>query len=166
MSLLVFLMVWSCIGRYLQSSSLPSSICVRWNSTDCPGGDRAITNLVVRLQYNYTGNSPLREGPTIVKNTSENGAVYELQYPNWNVRTGAGLVQFYFEQLEHGGGNCNCVTIYFHQTCTSVNRLEFKNRTIKISILKFCYFLNKLYHRSKIYRHIYNHILYVISVLV
>jgi len=95
----------------------PRNFCVTWElSSDCVGGDNALTSTDVRLTYNYTVdgiNEGSQIGDTILLKKSETLKVYNLSYPG----VGEGSVtraEYYFEQLEHGGGGCNCVDIAFN----------------------------------------------------
>lgn len=104
----------------------PLTICVTWNLTEiCAGGDNALTSTDVRLTYNYTesGISRSEEGPILRKGNVSN-EMYSLTYPG----AGSGEeesreVEYFFEQLEHGGGRCNCLDIYFDCISNSNYRL-------------------------------------------
>ena len=111
------------------TQSFPTCICVTWSlSLQCLGGDRALSSTDVRLTYNYTefGVSRITSGPTFKKN---NGTTmrYDLEYPGTGCQSEASQSQkaeYYFEQLEHGGGGCNCVDIIFDCENNVTNRLE------------------------------------------
>ena len=100
---------------YLQSGvlagtleSMPTQICASWRSSGrCIGGDNALTSTEVTLSYNFT-DSQL----TIEKNATN--VIYEID----NCDSDCTYSKYTFVQLEHGGGNCNCVDIYFDDTCT------------------------------------------------
>ena len=99
----------------------PQTFCATRDLTRrCVGGDSALISTDVRLTYNYTESGITRNlsGPNIVKNNGTD-KVYNLSYPGTNNSVTG--VEFYFEQLEHGGGDCNCVQIYFN--CSDANKL-------------------------------------------
>ena len=108
--------------------SFPSSICVTWLlMEECIGGDRALTSTDVKLTYNYTvsGETKSRDGPVLIKNNKEK-KMYKLTYPD---SSGGGedptrQAEYYFEQLEHGGGRCNCLIILINCRTTMENRLD------------------------------------------
>ena len=101
---------------YLQSGvlaetfeSMPTQICVSWHSSGtCIGGVNALTSTEVTLSYNFT-DSQL----TIEKNATN--VIYELD----NCDSNCTYSKYTFVQLEHGGGDCNCVDIYFDDNCTT-----------------------------------------------
>ena len=105
----------------------PQIFCATWDLTRrCVGGDSALISTDVRLTYSYTESGITKSGitrnlsgPNIVKN-SETCKVYNLSYPGAS-NNSVTRVEFYFEQLEHGGGDCNCVWIYFN--CSDANKL-------------------------------------------
>jgi len=99
------------------SEDFPRSIYVTWDIKRlCVGGDKALISTGVTLTYGYTvsGNNRSQIGLTIEKN-NETRKVYYLSYPEESdgPMTSA---EYHFEQLEHGGGDCNCVTIYINHT--------------------------------------------------
>ena len=84
---------------------------------ECIGGDRALVSTDVKFTYNYTasGETRSRVGPVLTKNNEEL-RMYNLTYPD---SSGGGentarQAEYYFEQLEHGGGKCNCLHILFN----------------------------------------------------
>ena len=97
--------------------SFPSSICVTWLMEECIGGDRALTSTDVKFTYNYTvsGETRSRVGPVLTKNNEEL-RIYNLTYPNSSGRgeNTTRQAEYYFEQLEHGGGKCNCLHIFIN----------------------------------------------------
>ena len=102
--------------------NFPRSICATWDlTTHCVGGDSALISTDVRLTYSYkeSGITRSRSGPNIVKH-NETGKVYHLRVPGGS-NNSVTSAEFYFEQLEHGGGDCNCVQIYFN--CSDANKL-------------------------------------------
>ena len=108
--------------------SFPSSICVTWLlMEECIGGDRALTSTDVKFTYNYTvsGETRSRVGPVLTKN-NEKLKMYKLTYPN-SSGGGESLIrqaEYHFEQLEHGGGRCNCLNIFINCKTTKENRLD------------------------------------------
>ena len=111
-----------------QVDSFPSSICVTWLlMEECIGGDRALTSTDVKFTYNYTvsGETRSRVGPVLTKNNEEL-KMYNLTYPD---SSGGGgdttrQAEYYFEQLEHGGGQCNCLNISIN--CATGNENRYK----------------------------------------
>ena len=97
--------------------SFPSSICVTWLMEECIGGDRALTSTDVKLTYNYnvSGETRSRVGPVLTKNNEE-FKMYNLTYPNSSGgrENTTRQAEYYFEQLEHGGGKCNCLQIFIN----------------------------------------------------
>ena len=97
-------------------------VCLSWHSNPCVGGDRGLTSTAVELSYVSTGTSPT--SPTfrsleILKNTTYN-VTHSLNYSvidNTSTVVTVVAVLFTFTQYEHGGGNCNCVDIYFNNNC-------------------------------------------------
>ena len=117
----------------------PSHICVSWLSLRCIGGDRALTNTQVRLTYNYSVDGVLRNTSSrrISKKCGIN-VTFELSYPDLdvdelNANVSRLKATYLFEQLEHGGGQCNCVDLYF-DNCTSNNRLEHGNNYYYVQV--------------------------------
>ena len=97
--------------------AFPSRVCVTWiQGNDCVGEDRALTDTGVRLHYDYTesGMTKSEVGP-IFTESNEIKKVYNLTYSSVggsSVHNMTRQAEYYFEQLEHGGGDCNCVDIY------------------------------------------------------
>ena len=107
--------------------SFPSSICVTWLMEECIGGDRALTSTDVKFTYNYNVSEETRSrvGPVLTKNNERN-KMYNLTYPD---SSGGGEIatrqaEYYFEQLEHGGGRCNCLDILINCTNVDESRLD------------------------------------------
>ena len=107
--------------------SFPSSICVTWLKEECIGGDRALTSTDVKLTYNYTvsGETRSRVGPVLTKN-NEKKKMYNLTYPE---SSGGGenttrQAEYYYEQLEHGEGQCNCLDILINCKNDDESRLD------------------------------------------
>ena len=99
-------------------------VCLSWHSSPCVGGDRGLTSTAVELSYQSllnTGFSFTVGSLQLLKNTSYN-TTHSLNYSVVDTTSGqllpAELVSFTFIQYEHGGGNCNCVDIYFDSNCT------------------------------------------------
>ena len=113
--------------------SFPSSICVTWSlQKECIGGDRALTCMDVKLTYNCTVSGDMKQhrvGPVITKNDTKR-KIYNLSNPNSSGEGENRQAEYYFEQLEHGGGLCNCLKIYIN--CSS-DRLEFILRIITLA---------------------------------
>ena len=109
------------------SIEFPSRLCVTWQSSNCVGDDRALTSTEVRLTYNTSGSdncsgSDAIRTTTLTKN-NVSSMQYNLTYDCQSVDNGqTRKADYYFEQLEHGGGGCNCVDIYFN--CDQQNRYE------------------------------------------
>ena len=120
--------------------SFPSSICVTWLMEECIGGDRALTSTDVKFTYNYnvSGETRSRVGPVLTKN-NEKLKMYKLTYLN-SFGGGENLIrqaEYYFEQLEHGGGRCNCLNIFINCRTTKENRLLYnKNCHVNIILIK------------------------------
>ena len=107
--------------------SIPSSICVTWLMKECIEGDKALTSTDVRFTYNYnvSGETRSRVGPVLTKNKEEL-KMYNLTYP---VSSGGGenttrQAEYYFEQLEHRGGWCNCLDILINCKNDDESRLD------------------------------------------
>ena len=108
--------------------SFPSSICGTWLMKECIGGDKALTSTDVKFIYNYTvsGETRSRVGPVLTKNNEKN-IMYNLTYPD---SSGGGenttrQAEYYFEQLEHGGGPCNCLDLLIN--CNNYNESRLDN---------------------------------------
>ena len=93
----------------------PGMFCAAWDdnsATVCPSGDNALTSTDVKLTYTYTDSDGTTNtvGLTVNKTSEMMSREYSLSYP---VRTSriVNRVVYTVEQLEHGGGNCNCVMI-------------------------------------------------------
>jgi len=137
----VLLLLFSLTNRvaivFAVTEPLPSSICATWNQSNCVGEDRAILKSEVRVSYILTyddGNARQREkGPTLNKD-GEAIAIYNLSYytPQTYENETLESVVYYFEQLEHGGGGCNCVNIY-------INCVEEDNRLASIIFYNSCF---------------------------
>ena len=99
-------------------------VCLSWHSSPSVGGDRGLTSTAVELSYRSSGNSATTfnsRSLRLLKNTAYN-VTHSLNYSvvdtNSNLLLPAIIVTFTFSQYEHGGGNCNCVDIYFDSNCT------------------------------------------------
>ena len=99
-------------------------VCLSWHSSTCVGGDRGLTSTAVELSYRSSGNSGFSfivRSLQLIKNTTFN-MTHRLNYSVIDTTSGqllpAEFVSFTFTQYEHGGGNCNCVDIYFDSNCT------------------------------------------------
>ena len=99
-------------------------VCLSWHSSPCVGGDRGLTSTAVELGYRSSGNSGFSltvRSLQLLKNTTYN-MTHSLNYSIIDTTSGqllpAEFVRFTFTQHEHGGGNCNCVYIYFGSNCT------------------------------------------------
>ena len=90
------------------SHEFPSGICVTWHSSNCLGEDRALTSTEVRLTYSYreSGISKNTVGPILMENGVSNFR-YNLEYEDIGNDAETREADYYFEQLEHGGGDCN-----------------------------------------------------------
>ena len=104
--------------------SFPSSVCVTWLE-ECMGGDRALTSTDVKFTYNYTVSEETRSrvGPVLAKNNEEL-KMYNLTYLD---SSGGGdnptrQAEYYFEQLGHGGGRCNCLHIIIN--CRRTDKMQ------------------------------------------
>ena len=114
--------------------SFPSSICVTWLlMEECIGRDRALTSTDVKFTYNYTVSGETRSGvgPVLTKNNEEL-KMYNLTYPD---SPGGGenttrQAEYYFEQLEHGGGKCNCLQIFIN--CRTRGKMQVTFCVIKM----------------------------------
>ena len=114
-------------------------VCLSWHSSPCVGGDRGLTSTAVELSFKASRNSgsgfsggSLR----LLKNTTYN-MTHSLNYSVVDTTSDqllpADFVRFIFIQYEHGGGNCNCVDIYFDSNCSDHrNRYE-----ISVSLIFF-----------------------------
>ena len=98
-------------------------VCLSWHSSPCVGGDRGLTSTAVQLSYRSSGNSATSfssRSLQLLKNTAHNVS-HSLNYSVIDTTSGqllpANVVRFRFTQYEHGGGNCNCVHIYFDSNC-------------------------------------------------
>ena len=103
------------------SEEFPSRICVTWQSSNCLGEDRALTSTEVMLTYSYreSGISKNTVGTILMENGVSNFS-YDLEYEDIGNNVQTSEADYYFKQLEHGGGDCNCVNIDF--ICDSKNR--------------------------------------------
>ena len=106
---------------------MPPYICVTWLMEECRGGDRALTSTDVKFTYNYaaSGETRNRVGPVLTKNNEEL-KMYNLTYPD---SSGGGenttrQAEYHFVQLEHGGGQCNCLHIFINCSTGDENRLD------------------------------------------
>ena len=106
-------------------------VCLSWHSSPCVGGDRGLTSTAVELSYlsSLTTGFAFSVGSLrLLKNTTYN-MTHSLNYSVVDTTSGqllpADVVRFVFTQYEHGGGNCNCVNIYFNSNCSDHrNRYE------------------------------------------
>ena len=111
----------------IQTIVPPDQLRVTWNFTElCVGGDNALTSTDVRFTYRYEIENISRtiEGPLISKNNVTEMR-YNLSYPSSTDVNGGNnrlmQIEYFFEQLEHGGGFCNCLDISFY---SFQNRLD------------------------------------------
>ena len=103
-------------------------VCLSWHSSPCVGGDRGLTSTAVELKYvsgTDFGDVSVRS-LQILKNTTYN-MTHSFNNSVLDTTSGqlltADVEWFSFTQYEHGGGNCNCVDIYFDNNC-----LDHQNR--------------------------------------
>ncbi len=117
LSLTLFLLL---ITELQASSGYPSSIRVSWLNTSC-SGDNAPTSTSVLLTYNYSDSfGPKPSSVEITLSKSPSNLTYQLNYPESFSEVPNGLsVQYNLFQAEHGGGNCNCVNVYFLDPSTN-----------------------------------------------
>ncbi len=102
--LVVFVII---LNNVLMETHNRSHVCVEWRSNGiCVGGDDALSSTDVELTYGVSGN----ESRMLFKKTSGTRP-YELDNCNYNC-------SYLFEQKEHGGGDCNCVDIFFSSNCS------------------------------------------------
>lgn len=104
-------------------------------NVECFGGDAALTNTSIMLQY-----TTAIEGPTMHPSSSDatdaqdewttlsaikplNTSLYSQVSANFSVDGSVGGLQFRLLQLEHGGGSCNCWT-FESMTVTLDNQTE------------------------------------------
>ena len=110
-------------GAVGQQASFPPRFCTTWPHFNCVGGDNALITTEVRVWYEYTESElTVKEtGPTLFDN-NETQRVYNLSYPFQSFLNGTEMksAEYMFEQLEHGGGLCNCVYILID--CAENNR--------------------------------------------
>jgi len=117
--LLLVLTIWRI--TLVAGDTFPTRIYVTWwiKGTGCAGGDKALLNTGVSLHYDYTESGITRSeiGPVLTKNDQVRKA-YNLSYSSEGTTDGntTRQAEYYFEQLEHGGGLCNCVFIYMIST--------------------------------------------------
>ena len=105
-----------------QSLEFPSTICVSWLPGSCIGGDNGLTNTAVQMTYTYFESKVYDViGPSLEKSTERNIS-YTLEYTT--MPSESRIATYRFAQPEHGGGDCNCVEIYFDSNCTTKIRLE------------------------------------------
>ena len=115
----VGVLLWLGVLNAASSIEFPPCLCVTWQSSNCVGDDRALTSTEVRLTYNCSGSDAIRT--TTLTKINVSSMQYNLTYDcvdNGQTRK----ADYYFEQLEHGGGGCNCVDIDFN--CDEQNRYE------------------------------------------
>ena len=103
-------------------------LCLSWHSNPCVGGDRGLTSTAVELSYWLSQNSRSSYGGSLqlLKNTTYNvtHSLHNKVIDSTSYQIlPADMVSFSFTQNEHGGGNCNCVDIYFNNNC-----LGYENR--------------------------------------
>ena len=102
-------------------------VCLSWHSSPCVGGDRGLTSTAVELSYRSSRISMpsfiSSRSLQLLKNTTYN-MTHSLNYSVVQTTSGqllsADVVTFMFAQYEHGGGNCNCVDIYFDSNCADL----------------------------------------------
>ncbi len=117
-SILIILQGYFGFAMSIQTIVPPDQLRVTWNFMEhCFGGDNALTSTGVRFTYSYgvENNFTTIEGPLISKNNVTEMR-YNLSYPNSTNNNGGNrlmLIEYFFEQLEHGGGFCNCLDISF-----------------------------------------------------
>ena len=110
MSLLGYALVASvCIlGNILAENQETPYICVKWTSNGiCVGGSDSLASTDVVLTYGMPGDKD--EFEIVIKQT-----VNIIFYPLENCSNDC---IYLLEQREHGGGECNCVDIYFNSSC-------------------------------------------------
>ena len=104
----------------------PSQICITWLSLSCLGEDRALTNTGVGLTYNYGESNLTRflEGGLFFTKNTASTTIYNLSYEDIGNNERTREANYFFEQLQHGGGDCNCVDIYFNCIIDDTYRYE------------------------------------------
>ena len=108
----------------VQGAITTGDVCLSWHSSPCVGGDRGLTSTAVELSYRSSRNTGVSftvGSLQLLKNTSYN-TTHSLNYSVVDTTSDqllpADVVLFKFTQYEHGGGNCNCVDIYFDSNCS------------------------------------------------
>ena len=125
----ILLQLSFCLG--VGEAITTGDVCLSWHSSPCVGGDRGLTSTAVELRYQLSLNSGSGFGVAslrLLKNTTYN-MTHSLNYSVVDTTSDqllpADVVRFVFTQYEHGGGNCNCVDIYFDSNCSDHrNRYE------------------------------------------
>ena len=125
----ILLQLSFCLG--VGEAITTGDVCLSWHSSPCVGGDRGLTSTAVELSFKASRNSGsgVSGGSLLLlKNTTYN-MTHSLNYSVVDTTSGqllpADVVRFMFTQYEHGGGNCNCVDVYFDSNCSDHrNRLE------------------------------------------
>ena len=98
----------------LDDQQLQPSLCVKWISNV-----ERVPMSAIRSYYSYSrlGLGVVNKtGPTLGNNA--NSICYDLVGINANE-----TVMYYFEQLEHGGGDAKCANISFHRVIGAEYRL-------------------------------------------
>ena len=70
---------------------------------------RCLTDKRLSYSYMFDQGSPGQEGPVCLRKGEEK--MYNLSYPVKQDNQIIEIVEFYFEQQEHGGGGCNCAEV-------------------------------------------------------
>lgn len=120
--LLMSLVCGGIVPSSTQTSEYSPHVCAFWRSEEsCVGGNKALTTTAVGGSYTHVTQPPsriVRNGKILIEKNIKRNITYNLEF----VDSALGLARYRFEQPQHGGGDCNCVTIYFDQNCSTTTR--------------------------------------------
>ena len=128
----------------LSREGFPSTMCLSYQaSEDCLGGRDALTfngvwlnvSIFVRTD-NMEANrysEPDRQWIEMDMELGEEDYVQQIDLPTgdslMNISGTVEREEYYIEQLEHGGGQCNCLEVYFSNTSNCLQEESSTGRT-------------------------------------
>ncbi len=109
------------------SNVLPPFICVRWPTTEsnCPGGNNALSDTSVNLTYLCSDGS-VASSSTLTLRKNNSAVLYSLTCNGVADEDDNAFktARYFFMQMEHGGGLCNCVDVFFESNCSDGARYD------------------------------------------
>lgn len=114
-SILIYLVVLNCLYglKRAEATAPPSGMTFNWSSSDCLGGDNALTGTGVWINYTTTFSSRaavFQSSSHVQVDFNSSSLNFDYNFENFGPLN-VTAVQYDTVQLEHGGGECHCVQL-------------------------------------------------------